>query len=102
MPRSQRPTSDMTPVVIIGELNVDLIMSGCSRFPALGAEVSVDGFTMTLGSSSAICAVGLARLGRPVSFIGLVGADPWGDYCVDVLHAAGVDLSGVTRDGEVQ
>lgn len=91
----------MTPVVIIGELNVDLIMSGCSRWPTLGAEVNVDAFTMTLGSSSAICAVGLARLGRPVSFIGLVGTDPWGDYCIDVLHTAGVDLSGVTRDPEV-
>ena len=88
----------MTPVVIIGELNVDLIMSGCSRWPTLGAEVNVDGFTMTLGSSSAICAVGLARLGRPVSFIGLVGTDPWGDHCIDVLQSAGVDLSGVTRD----
>jgi len=52
----------LTPVVIIGELNVDLIMSGVARWPALGAEVSVDGFTMTLGSSSAICAAGLARL----------------------------------------
>jgi sugar/nucleoside kinase (ribokinase family) len=91
----------MTPVVIIGELNVDLIMSGCSRWPTLGAEVNVDGFAMTLGSSSAICAVGLARLGRPVSFIGLAGTDPWGDYCIDVLHAAGVDLSGVTRDPAV-
>jgi sugar/nucleoside kinase (ribokinase family) len=96
------PTPDMTPVVIIGELNVDLILSGCSRWPALGAEVSVDAFTMTLGSSSAICAVGLARLGRPVSFVGLVGADPWGDYCLDMLRAAGVDLSGVARDANLQ
>jgi sugar/nucleoside kinase (ribokinase family) len=95
-------TPEMTPVVIIGELNVDLIMSGCSRWPTLGGEVSVDGFTMTLGSSSAICAVGLARLGRPVSFIGLVGRDPWGDYCLDVLRAAGVDLAGVLRDASVQ
>src|SRR5689334_6228959 len=93
---------DMTPVVIIGELNVDLIMSGGTRWPTLGAEVSVDGFTMTLGSSSAICAVGLARLGRPVSFIGLVGDDTWGAYCVHVLRSAGVDVSGVMRDGGVQ
>jgi sugar/nucleoside kinase (ribokinase family) len=92
---------DATPVVIIGELNVDLIMTGCSRWPTLGAEVNVDGFTMTLGSSSAICAVGLARLGRPVSFVGLVGADPWGDYCISVLEAEGVDISGVTRDPDV-
>jgi sugar/nucleoside kinase (ribokinase family) len=93
---------EMTPVIIIGELNVDLIMSGVSRWPALGTEVSVDGFTMTLGSSSAICAVGLARLGRPVSFIGLVGEDAWGAYCVHVLRSAGVDVSRVMRDSTVQ
>jgi len=67
--------SDATPVVIIGELNVDLIMTGCLALADARREVNVEGFTMTLGSSSAICAVGLARLGRPVSFVGLVGAD---------------------------
>ena len=87
-PKRETTRPATTPVVIIGELNVDLIMSGCSRWPALGAEVNVAGCTMTLGSSSAICAVGLARLGRPVSFVGLVGQDPWGDYCVDVLRGA--------------
>ena len=103
MTSSRTPTRETTrpgttPVVIIGELNVDLIMSGCSRWPRLGAEVNVDGCTMTLGSSSAICAVGLARLGRPVSFVGLVGQDPWGDYCLAVLQNAGVDVQDVTRD----
>jgi sugar/nucleoside kinase (ribokinase family) len=93
---------DMTPVIIIGELNIDLIMSGITRWPTIGAEVGVEGFTMTLGSSSAICAVGLARLGRPVSFIGLVGEDAWGAYCVHVLRSAGVDVSSVMRDATVQ
>jgi sugar/nucleoside kinase (ribokinase family) len=91
-----------TPVVIIGELNVDLIMGGCSRWPRPDAEVSVDSCTMTLGSSSAICAVGLARLGRPVSFVGLAGQDRWGDYCLDVLQEAGVDISDVVRDPAVR
>jgi sugar/nucleoside kinase (ribokinase family) len=97
-PNPETTRAGATPVVIIGELNVDLIMSGCSRWPRLGAEVNVEGCTMTLGSSSAICAVGLARLGRPVSFVGLVGQDPWGDYCLSVLQSAGVDVRDVTRD----
>jgi sugar/nucleoside kinase (ribokinase family) len=101
MPERDPTRSAATPVVIIGELNVDLIMSGCSRWPALGAEVNATGCTMTLGSSSAICAVGLARLGRPVSFVGLVGQDRWGDYCIDVLQHAGVDVRDVTRDPAV-
>ncbi|MEO5821503.1 MAG: carbohydrate kinase family protein [Vicinamibacteraceae bacterium] len=101
MPNRDRAQPETTPVVIIGELNVDLIMSGCSRWPRLGAEVNVDSCTMTLGSSSAICAVGLARLGRPVSFVGLVGQDPWGDYCIDVLQGAGVDVRHVAREPAV-
>ena len=92
----------MLQVTVIGELNVDLIFSGCSQVPAFGAEVTVNGFAMTLGSASAICAVGLARLGRPVSFVGKVGADSWGDYCLQALRAAGVDVSDVRREKQVQ
>jgi sugar/nucleoside kinase (ribokinase family) len=92
----------MLQVKVIGELNVDLIFSGCSQVPAFGAEVTVNGFAMTLGSASAICAVGLARLGRPVSFVGKVGADSWGDYCLEALRVAGVDVSGVRREKDVQ
>lgn len=92
----------MLQVKVIGELNVDLIFSGCSRVPAFGAEVTVNGFAMTLGSASAICAVGLARLGRPVSFVGKVGADSWGDYCLEALRAARVDVSEVRREKDVQ
>jgi sugar/nucleoside kinase (ribokinase family) len=89
-------------VFIIGELNVDLILSGCAQLPAFGTEITVDGFAMTLGSSSAICAVGLARLGRRVAFVGKTGADPWGDYCVRVLQSAGVDTTWIQRDSGVQ
>jgi sugar/nucleoside kinase (ribokinase family) len=92
----------MVPVLVIGELNVDLILSGCSRLPAFGTEVTVDGFAMTLGSASAICAAGLARLGCPVSFIGRVGADSWGTFCVETLQSAGVDVASVRRESQLQ
>jgi sugar/nucleoside kinase (ribokinase family) len=89
-------------VLVIGELNVDLILSGCSRIPAFGTEVTVEGFVTTLGSASAICASGLARLGRPVSFVGKVGIDAWGEYCVQTLRSAGVDVSPVRCDARVR
>jgi sugar/nucleoside kinase (ribokinase family) len=88
--------------VIVGELNVDLILNGCARLPTFGTEITVDGCAMTLGSASAICAVGLARLGRRVEFIGKAGVDPWGDYCVQVLQSAGVDTRWIQRDSGVQ
>lgn len=88
----------MRKILVAGDINVDLICSGYQSFPAPGKEVLVDDFVMTLGGSSAICAMGLARLGNPVAFIGKVGADTWGDYCIEMLRGAGIDVSGLARD----
>jgi sugar/nucleoside kinase (ribokinase family) len=84
-------------VLVIGEVNPDLVLHG-QAFPTAGKEVIVDDFVMTLGSASAICATGLARLGDPVAFVGKVGADPWGEYCVDTMRAAGIDVTRIVRD----
>ena len=88
-------TSGDKRVLVAGEINVDLILQGYQAFPAPGKEVLVDDFVMTLGSASAICAMGLARLGAPVAFLGVVGDDPWGAYCVETMRAAGIDVSRV-------
>ena len=88
----------MQKLLIVGEINVDLILQGYRAFPTPGKEVLVDDFVMTLGSASAICAMGLARLGTQVAFLGKVGQDPWGDFCLDTMSAAGIDISRVVRD----
>lgn len=85
-------------VLVVGEINPDLVMSGYRAPPAAGKEVLVDDATLALGSASAICAVGLARLGTPVAFLGKVGADLWGDFCLEALRREGVDVSRIVRD----
>jgi len=85
-------------VLVVGEINVDLLLQGYRAFPAPGREVLVDDFTMALGSASAICAMGLARLGTPVRFAGVVGADLWGEYCLGVMRGSGIDLAPVRSD----
>jgi sugar/nucleoside kinase (ribokinase family) len=95
-------TTGVKRVLVAGELNVDLILQGYQAFPVPGKEVLVDDFVMTLGSASAICAMGLARLGTPVAFLGVVGPDPWGAYCVERLRAAGIDVSRVVVDPGVK
>jgi len=92
----------MKRVLVAGEINVDLILKASGALPALGKEILVDDAVLTLGSASAICAVGLARLGTPVSFVGKVGADPWGDFCLDTMRAAGIDTAGVIRDAALK
>jgi sugar/nucleoside kinase (ribokinase family) len=92
----------MKRVLVVGEINVDLILQGAHAFPIPGKEVLVDDVVMTLGSASAICAMGLARLGTPVAFLGKVGTDPWGAFCVDAMRAAGIDVSRVAGDAKLK
>jgi sugar/nucleoside kinase (ribokinase family) len=89
-------------ILVAGELNPDLILRNYRIFPEIGKEVQVEDLDLTLGSSSAICAVGLARLGNSVAFAATVGADPYGDFCVDELRRAGVDVSLVQRRADLK
>lgn len=85
-------------VVVIGELNPDLVLTGDVK-PAFGqAEKLVDDATLTLGSSSAIFACGLARLGLRVAFIGKIGNDDFGRFAKRALEARGVYTGGVVID----
>ena len=89
-------------ILVIGEINVDLILQNYQAFPELGKEVLVEDCILTLGSSSAICAVGLARLGENVSFLGKVGPDVWGDFCCRRMRDEGIDTSRVIVDPAVK
>lgn len=88
----------MKRILVVGEVNVDLVFRDCSAFPRPGKEVLAEDFVLAPGSSSMICAMGLARLGNPVAFVGKVGGDQWGDYCLAALRDAGVDTHGIRRD----
>lgn len=85
-------------VLVVGELNADLVFGGIQSLPQAGREVLAKDFSLELGSSSAICAAGLAKLGASVSFLGKVGTDEMGVFCLHALEAAGVDVSLVRSD----
>ena len=54
-------------------------------------------FRKYLGGSPANVAVGLARLGGKVGFIGKVSDDRFGDYVTDFFKKEGIDVSRITR-----
>jgi sugar/nucleoside kinase (ribokinase family) len=89
----------MKTVLCAGEINVDLVLQGYSEFPVPGKEVLVEDSQLVLGSATAIMAMGLARLGTPVAFVGKVGDDLWGHYCLDDMAGRGIDVSRVIRGG---
>lgn len=89
-------------VLVVGELNPDLVLAALTSLPEPGREVVAREFAFRLGSSSAICASGLAKLGNDVAFLGTAGDDVFGRFCVQQLTAAGVDVSLVRTDPSLQ
>jgi sugar/nucleoside kinase (ribokinase family) len=82
-------------ILVAGEINPDLILSGEVE-PEFGqVEKLVDSATLTIGSSSAIFACGAARLGLHVAFVGVCGNDTFGRYMLTEMAARGVDTSAV-------
>jgi sugar/nucleoside kinase (ribokinase family) len=82
-------------VFILGELNVDLIFSANEISIEWNRERLVDQFDLVLGSSSAITASVLAGLGEKVYFVGVVGDDEFGHFCIKQLQQKGVDTQFV-------
>jgi sugar/nucleoside kinase (ribokinase family) len=89
-------------VLIVGELCVDMIVSGLEGLPKLGQEMVAADLQTVMGSSSAICAAGLARLGAQVDFLGKAGNDYYGDFVASELQRLGVSTSHVIRDPAVR
>jgi sugar/nucleoside kinase (ribokinase family) len=89
-------------ILVAGEINPDLILSG-NVHPEFGqVEKLVDRATLAIGSSSAIFACGAARLGLHVAFIGVCGDDIFGEFMLDEMQKRGVDVTNVLirKDGQ--
>jgi sugar/nucleoside kinase (ribokinase family) len=85
----------MLDVLVAGEINPDLILSG-DVVPRFGqVEQSVDDARLTVGSSSAIFACGAARLGLNTALIGVCGDDVFGRFMLEELLRRRVDIYNV-------
>ena len=85
----------MFDILVAGEINPDLILTG-DVMPAFDqVEKLVDSAALTIGSSSVIFACGAARLGLKVAFIGKCGDDVFGRFMLDEMQKHHVDVSNV-------
>jgi sugar/nucleoside kinase (ribokinase family) len=83
-------------VLVLGDANPDLILSGEEVVPAFGqAERLVDEARLVIGGSGAIFACGAAKLGLRVAFAGVVGDDMFGRFMCERLQAHDVDTSAM-------
>jgi sugar/nucleoside kinase (ribokinase family) len=82
-------------ILVAGELNADLVMTGLPSLPILGQELIGTGFQITLGGSSSITAARLAALGAAVEFVGRVGDDDLGRFLLRELQRFGVGAAHI-------
>jgi sugar/nucleoside kinase (ribokinase family) len=81
----------------VGELNVDVVMTGLATTPRLGRELIAADLDVTLGSATAIFACQVKKLGHPVTFVSRVGSDDFGALCVRELDKLGIDTRAVIQ-----
>ena len=69
--------------------------------PQVGLLRQATTLRVSMGGAESNVAIGVCRLGLPASWLGRVGADPFGDLVVTRLRGEGVDVTGVVRDPSV-
>jgi ribokinase len=79
-------------VAVVGSINLDLVATVTS-LPEPGETLTSTGLAYVPGGKGANQAVGAARLGADVRFVGAVGDDDFGRQAVAGLRGAGVDLT---------
>lgn len=89
-------------LLVVGDLNVDIILSGMSVLPRPGTEEIAADLDFRSGGSASNCARAAARLGARVAFAGLVGDDRFGDFLVQAMRDAGVSPEYLRRSSAVK
>lgn len=79
-------------LVLVGRAAIDL--NPVDYFQTLAQSTT---FKKYLGGSPANIAVGMARYGKKIGFIGKVSDDQFGDFVYDCFKAEGIDTTHVTR-----
>jgi ribokinase len=86
-------------IVVVGGANTDFLVRG-PRLPAPGETVAGELFREGPGGKGANQAVGAARLGAGVAFVGKLGTDARGDGLYAALVREEVEVRHVSRDIE--
>src|SRR5579872_3950320 len=78
-------------VFVAGSINMDVVATA-DRHPRIGETVAGHAVLYFPGGKGANQAVAAAKLGAPVTLIGRLGADAFGDELKTFLAAQGIDL----------
>ncbi len=79
-------------VTVVGSVNIDLVAT-VTALPRPGETVSAVDYAQFLGGKGSNQAIAAARLGRSVTFVGLVGDDAESGFVRESLAAENIDTS---------
>ena len=83
------------PAIVVGSINLDLVARAAS-IPRPGETLIGDSFRTFFGGKGANQAVAIAKLGYPVTMLGNVGDDAFGEQLRTALRQAGVSIDAVS------
>ena len=83
--------------ILVGDLFVDLVMTGFPSLPGLGEEGFASACGRETGGGAANTACGLSTLGLRTALLAIVGADEV-EWCRQRFAARGVDTSFIMTD----
>lgn len=89
-------------ILCLGDVNVDLILSGLQRLPQFGEEVLAQSIGTHLGGCTANVALFAAHLGLRTALRARVGTDDFGDFLLAELERLGVSTEFILRDPDLR
>lgn len=89
-------------LLVLGEANVDLIVSADDPTPVYGQEKLVQDLLLTVGGSASIFACQAARLGLRTALASIVGEDGLGQFMLEALAGYGVRTAYIRRAPELK
>lgn len=91
----------MSPVIGgIGDLTVDILLPGLSRFPEWGQEVEIEEPRSRLGGNIGNMATGASALNNDFLIYSMIGQDEEGAFILDSLGKLGLKTSCVRQTGK--
>ncbi len=87
----------MRKVASVGILVADVVAKPVSHYPERGICAHVERMALHVGGCASNTGLALAKLGLPVSVIGKVGQDAFGDFILSELQRYSVDTRGIQR-----
>ncbi len=94
---NQKPQSN---ICVIGSIHADLSLR-VPHLSAPGETVSGTDFQLSPGGKGANQAAAAAKLGGTVCLLGRIGSDSFGESVFSRLQSAGINCSGLERDGDL-